>query len=152
MNTIHRWQGHKSWQNVSKRKNIIKISSCFSCLLKICWFYTLLFCSSIYSFSRSQTKILTSLCRLIIFRRLDSIILKDCNNRFIWKISKTKNVCKSPFAACTLFKYLVDVIKWKISCLFWQNNCFYSVVSKQVEDVFKFWWPFQKSSTLINNL
>ena len=36
----------------------------------------------------------------------------------------------------------------KISHLFWQNNCFYSVVSKQVGDFFKFLWPFQKNWTL----
>ena len=31
--------------------------------------------------------------------------------------------------------------------LVWQNSCFYSVVSKQVEDFFKFLWPSQKSWT-----
>ena len=36
----------------------------------------------------------------------------------------------------------------KISHLFWQNSWFYSVVSKQVKDFFKFLWPFQKSWTL----
>ena len=36
----------------------------------------------------------------------------------------------------------------KISHLFWQNSCFYSVVSKQVGDFFKFLWPSQKSWTL----
>ena len=36
----------------------------------------------------------------------------------------------------------------KISLLFWQNSCFYSVASKQVGDFFKFLWPSQKSWTL----
>ena len=36
----------------------------------------------------------------------------------------------------------------KISHLFWQSSCFYSVVSKQVEDFFKFFWPSQKNWTL----
>ena len=36
----------------------------------------------------------------------------------------------------------------EISDLFWQNSGFYSVVSKQVGDFFKFSCPFQKSWTL----
>ena len=40
---------------------------------------------------------------------------------------------------------------WKISNLFWQNRCFYSVVSKQVGDFFKILWPFQKSWTSHKN-
>ena len=36
----------------------------------------------------------------------------------------------------------------KISHLFWQNGCFYSVASKQVGYFFNFVWPFQKSWTL----
>ena len=36
----------------------------------------------------------------------------------------------------------------KMSHLFWQNNFFYSVASKQVGDFFKFLWPSQKSWTL----
>ena len=36
----------------------------------------------------------------------------------------------------------------KISHLFWQNSCFYSVASKQVGDFFKFLWPSQKSWSL----
>ena len=37
----------------------------------------------------------------------------------------------------------------KISHLFWQNSCFYSVVSKEEEYFSKFLWPSQKSWTLI---
>ena len=33
----------------------------------------------------------------------------------------------------------------KISHLFWQDSCFYSIASKQVRDFFEFLWPFQKS-------
>ena len=36
----------------------------------------------------------------------------------------------------------------KISHLFWQNSCFYSVASKQEGDFFKFFWPSQKNWTL----
>ena len=36
----------------------------------------------------------------------------------------------------------------KISHLFWQNSCFYSVASKQMGDFFNFLWSFQKSWTL----
>ena len=36
----------------------------------------------------------------------------------------------------------------KISHLFWQNSCFYSVVAKQVGDIFKSLWPSKKSWTL----
>ena len=39
----------------------------------------------------------------------------------------------------------------KISHLFWQNSCFYSVASKQVGYFFKFLWPSQKSWTLHTN-
>ena len=38
----------------------------------------------------------------------------------------------------------------RISHMFWQNGCFYSVASKQVGDFFKRLWPFQKSWTLCN--
>ena len=38
-----------------------------------------------------------------------------------------------------------------ISHQFWQNSCFYSVVSKQVGDFFKILWPFQKSWTSHKN-
>ena len=37
----------------------------------------------------------------------------------------------------------------KISHLFWQNSCFYSVASKQVGDFFKFLWSSHKSWTLL---
>ena len=47
------------------------------------------------------------------------------------------------------FRYYERATKFeKISHLFWQNKCFHSVVSKQVEYFFKFLWPFQKSWTL----
>ena len=47
------------------------------------------------------------------------------------------------------FRYYEKATKFeKISHLFWQNSCFYSVASKQVGDIFKFLWPFQKSWTL----
>ena len=39
----------------------------------------------------------------------------------------------------------------KISHLFWQISCFYSVASKQVGYFFKFLWPSQKSWTLIKS-
>ena len=48
------------------------------------------------------------------------------------------------------FRYYEKATKFeKISHLFWQNHCFYSVASKQVGDFFKFLWPFQKSWTLM---
>ena len=39
----------------------------------------------------------------------------------------------------------------KISHLFLQNRCFYSVASKPAGDFFKFLWPSQKSWTLISD-
>ena len=38
----------------------------------------------------------------------------------------------------------------KISFLFWQNSCFYSVASKQVRDFFKFLWPFSEKLNFIS--
>ena len=48
------------------------------------------------------------------------------------------------------FRHFEKAIKFeKISHLFWQNRCLYSVASKQVGEFFKFLWPFQKSWTLL---
>ena len=51
------------------------------------------------------------------------------------------------------FRYYEKATNFKkISHLFWQNSCFYSLASKQVEDFFKFLCSFQKSWTLRSQL
>ena len=103
--------------------------------------------------------------KITILTRYLIIVQSNLSNNKKYAAMQTMELCKmkinqclndshqdilwSKIILCKVHILLEGHKNWRNLHLFWQNICFYSVVSKQLGDFFKILWSFQKSRTLI---